>query len=281
MINEYLKLMKPHVIWLLVLSALVGYIAAAGPLVNPIKLIELTVVGFLSTGGSAAFNMYYERDIDSLMVRTMKRPIPSGKVTPLNALTFSIAVSLSGFTLSYLWLGSWVTLMIALGWFFYAVLYTIMLKRRTWLNIVIGGFAGNAALLSGWIMAKPIDLESILLSMVIYVWIPAHIWSLAYYARDDYKRVNVPMLPTMVNEKASVRIISILNLVSIIYMLVLYQLYMAKLIGYILVIPATLAGIIVTIKALIKPSNESFRTMFKATSPILLLFLLAVIISRI
>jgi len=280
MINDYLKLMKPHVIWLLVLSAIVGYIAAA-PSINLVKLVELTVVGFLSTGGSAAFNMYYERDIDSLMTRTMRRPIPSGRVNPQGALSFSMAISLIGFTLSYVWLGVWVTLMVALGWFFYVVLYTIMLKRRTWLNIVIGGFAGNAALLSGWVMAKPIDAEAILLSMVIYLWIPAHIWSLAYYARDDYRRANVPMLPAVVSEEVSVRVISILNLASIVYMLILYYVYINSVMGYVLIAPAALAGVVITIRALVKPTNSNFRTMFKTSSPILLLFLVAVIISRI
>ena len=280
MINDYLRLMKPHVIWLLVLSAIVGYIAAA-PSINLVKLVELTVVGFLSTGGSAAFNMYYERDIDSLMTRTMRRPIPSGRVNPQSALSFSMAISLIGFTLSYVWLGAWVTLMVALGWFFYAVLYTIMLKRRTWLNIVIGGFAGNAALLSGWVMAKPIDTEAILLSMVIYLWIPAHIWSLAYYARDDYRRANVPMLPAVVSEEVSVRVISILNLASIVYMLILYYVYINSVMGYVLIAPAALAGVVITIRALVKPTNSNFRTMFKTSSPILLLFLVAVIISRI
>lgn len=280
MINDYLRLMKPHVIWLLVLSAIVGYIAAA-PSINLVKLVELTVVGFLSTGGSAAFNMYYERDIDSLMTRTMRRPIPSGRVNPQGALSFSMAISLIGFTLSYVWLGAWVTLMVALGWFFYVVLYTIMLKRRTWLNIVIGGFAGNAALLSGWVMAKPIDTEAILLSMVIYLWIPAHIWSLAYYARDDYRRANVPMLPAVVSEEVSVRVISILNLASIVYMLILYYVYINSVMGYALIAPAALAGVVITIRALVKPTNSNFRTMFKTSSPILLLFLVAVIISRI
>ncbi|KUO83973.1 MAG: protoheme IX farnesyltransferase [Caldivirga sp. MG_3] len=280
MINDYLRLMKPHVIWLLVLSAIVGYIAAA-PSINLVKLVELTVVGFLSTGGSAAFNMYYERDIDSLMTRTMRRPIPSGRVNPQGALSFSMAISLVGFTLSYVWLGVWVTLMVALGWFFYVVLYTIMLKRRTWLNIVIGGFAGNAALLSGWVMAKPIDAEAILLSMVIYLWIPAHIWSLAYYARDDYRRANVPMLPAVVSEEVSVRVISILNLASIVYMLILYYVYINSIMGYVLIAPAALAGVVITIRALVKPTNSNFRTMFKTSSPILLLFLVAVIISRI
>ncbi|MFP3194480.1 MAG: heme o synthase [Caldivirga sp.] len=280
MINDYLRLMKPHVIWLLVLSAIVGYIAAA-PSINLVKLVELTVVGFLSTGGSAAFNMYYERDIDSLMTRTMRRPIPSGRVNPQGALSFSMAISLIGFTLSYVWLGAWVTLMVALGWFFYVVLYTIMLKRRTWLNIVIGGFAGNAALLSGWVMAKPIDTEAILLSMVIYLWIPAHIWSLAYYARDDYRRANVPMLPAVVSEEVSVRVISILNLASIVYMLILYYVYINSVMGYVLIAPAALAGVVITIRALVKPTNSNFRTMFKTSSPILLLFLVAVIISRI
>jgi protoheme IX farnesyltransferase len=280
MINDYLRLMKPHVIWLLVLSAIVGYIAAA-PSINLVKLVELTVVGFLSTGGSAAFNMYYERDIDSLMTRTMRRPIPSGRVNPQGALSFSMAISLIGFALSYVWLGAWVTLMVALGWFFYVVLYTIMLKRRTWLNIVIGGFAGNAALLSGWVMAKPIDTEAILLSMVIYLWIPAHIWSLAYYARDDYRRANVPMLPAVVSEEVSVRVISILNLASIVYMLILYYVYINSVMGYVLIAPAALAGVVITIRALVKPTNSNFRTMFKTSSPILLLFLVAVIISRI
>ena len=272
-LKDYLTLIKPRVIWLLVLSAIAGYIIAGG--INAAKVTELTIVGLLSTGGAAAFNMYYERDIDGLMARTRNRPLPSGRVKPTNALAYSLILSALGLALSYLWLGAMPTLMVALGWVLYAVVYTILLKRRTWLNILIGGFAGNAALLAGWLMAKPLNLEALLISMAIYLWIPAHIWSLAYYSRFDYRRAGVPMMPAVFSDDVSIRVISTLNALSIVYMDALYAFYLNNLAGYILIIPPSVLGLAISIRAIVKPSEGEFYRMFKATSPTLTLFLAA------
>lgn len=138
-IKDYVVLMKPRVIWLLVLAAIAGYIFAAAPSVSVTYIGELTIVGLLSTGGSAVFNMYYERDIDAKMGRTRNRPIPAGRVSPGNALVESLVLSILGFTLSYVWLGLWPTIFVVLGWFLYAIIYTVLLKCRSWSNILIGG----------------------------------------------------------------------------------------------------------------------------------------------
>ncbi|WP_069806738.1 heme o synthase [Vulcanisaeta thermophila] len=272
-LKDYVALMKPRVIWLLVLAAVAGYIFAAAPRINPVIIAELIIVGLLSTGGSAAFNMYYERGVDAMMERTAHRPVPSGRVSPTNALIEAMALSILGFALSYLWLGPWPTLFVALGWFLYAIVYTVLLKCRSWVNILIGGVAGNAALLTGWVVARPIDLEAILLSMAIYLWIPAHIWSLVIRARDDYARTCIKMLPLEMNEERAMMLVSILNVASNIYMLILYLIFMRNPIGLAILIPTIAWSSYYSAKVFVKPDRETFWGMFKASSPVLTVFL--------
>ncbi|ADN50333.1 protoheme IX farnesyltransferase [Vulcanisaeta distributa DSM 14429] len=273
-IKDYVLLMKPRVIWLLVLAAVAGYVFAASPRVNIAYVVELTLVGLLSTGGSAAFNMYYERDIDAQMIRTRNRPIPAGRVSPGNALIESLVLSILGFALSYLWLGTIPTIFVVLGWFLYAIVYTVFLKCRSWSNILIGGVAGNAALLTGWTVAKPLDLEAILLSMAIYLWIPAHIWSLVIRAKDDYSRTCIKMLPLEMSEDRAMIMVALLNVISNIYMLFLYILFLRNLIGLIILLITAAWSSYYSVKAMIKPSREVFWQMFKASSPVLTVFLL-------
>jgi len=273
-IKDYIVLMKPRVIWLLILAAIAGYIFAAAPSINAIYVIELALIGLLSTGGSAVFNMYYERNIDAEMTRTRTRPIPAGRVSPGNALIESLILSIIGFILSYLWLGLLPTIFVVLGWFFYAVIYTILLKCRSWSNILIGGVAGNAALLAGWTVARPLDLEAILLSMAIYLWIPAHIWSLVIRAKDDYSRTCIKMLPLEMSEDKAMIMVALLNVLSNIYMLFLYILILKNFIGLVILIITAAWSSYYSIKAIIKPSREVFWQMFKASSPVLTVFLI-------
>ncbi|MGC9179501.1 MAG: heme o synthase [Vulcanisaeta sp.] len=273
-IKDYIVLMKPRVIWLLILAAIAGYIFAAAPSINAIYVIELALIGLLSTGGSAVFNMYYERNIDAEMTRTRTRPIPAGRVSPGNALIESLILSIIGFILSYLWLGLLPTIFVVLGWFFYAVIYTILLKCRSWSNILIGGVAGNAALLAGWTVARPLDLEAILLSMAIYLWIPAHIWSLVIRAKDDYSRTCIKMLPLEMSEDKAMIMVALLNVISNIYMLFLYILILKNFIGLVILIITAAWSSYYSIKAIIKPSREAFWQMFKASSPVLTVFLI-------
>ncbi|MEM1887182.1 MAG: heme o synthase [Pyrobaculum sp.] len=278
--SPYIVLLKPRVIWLLVLAALAGYIYAS-PTIDLVHLLYLTLVAFLSTGGSAAFNHYWERDIDSLMTRTAKRPLPTGSVTPSSALVYSLALSTIGIGLGFALLPPLSAAFVALGWAFYSIIYTILLKRRTWLNIIIGGFAGNATFLGGYALGRgTIDLEAVLLSFIIYLWIPAHIWSLAYKYRDEYRKTGVPMLPALVKEETSIVLISILNIASAIYAVFLYLYFVGVAYSIVLVAAAAAAALVTSIYALVKKTDDAMWKMFKATSPTLALFLLALILTR-
>lgn len=280
-LKDYLALIKPKVIWLLVLSAVAGYVIASSGSVNPIKLIELILVGLLSTGGAAAFNMYYERDIDALMSRTRGRPLPSGRVTPQSALAESLTLSTAGFALSAAWLGTIPTLFVIAGWISYAILYTVILKCRSWVNILIGGFAGNASLLTGWTTAAPLSLEAILISMAIYIWIPSHIWSLVIRARDDYSKTCIKMLPLVVSERSAIIIVSMMNAVSSIYMLALYLAIMHNTIGTVVLGIATAYSMYYSVRSISRPSPEAFWSMFKASSPLLTIFLIIIALTAV
>jgi len=218
--------------------------------------------------------MYYERDIDAMMSRTMGRPIPSGRVSPRNALIESLILSAMGFALSYLWLGLWPTVFVVLGWFFYVVAYTILLKCRSWLNVLIGGFAGNAALLTGWTLARPLDLEALLFSIAVYLWIPAHIWSLVIKEKDDYTKTCVKMLPLRMREDRAMILVALLNITSNIYMLILYLCFFRNTIGLAVLLTTAAWSSYYSVKAIIKPDRDIFWRMFKASSPVLTVFLI-------
>ncbi len=195
-IVTYAPLIKPRIISLVVFTAVVAcFLAARGrPAVETLLLLILS--GGLSSGGAAALNHYVDRDIDPHMARTRRRPLPMGQIRrPGLVLLAGLTFILVGLVLA-----ATVNLALALweltGAFVYVVVYTVWLKRRTPMNIVIGGFAGSAAVLGGWAAVDPaLGIVPWLLAGVVFLWTPAHFWSLAIVRRDDYDRVHVPMLP--------------------------------------------------------------------------------------
>ena len=196
-VGDYIALLKPRVMSLVVFTALVGMVAAPGsihPLLGAIALLSIAV----GAGASGALNMWYDADIDARMARTAARPIPRGNIAPGQALTFGIVLTV----LSVLSLGllvNWVAgalLAITIG--FYVFVYTMWLKRRTPQNIVIGGAAGAFPPMVGWAaVTGDVGLESLLLFAIIFMWTPPHFWALALYRARDYERVGVPMLPVV------------------------------------------------------------------------------------
>ncbi len=196
-VGDFVTLMKPRVMSLVVFTALTGMIAAPGhmhPLLAAIALLAITV----GAGASGALNMWYDADIDAEMARTTGRPIPRGRVTPGTALGFGIVLSLfSVMTLGVL--VNWTAAgLLALTIAFYLFVYTMWLKRRTPQNIVIGGAAGAFPPMVGWAAATGgVSLESIVLFLIIFAWTPPHFWALALYRCRDYERVGVPMLPVV------------------------------------------------------------------------------------
>ena len=196
-VADYFSLMKPRVMTLVILTALVGIVAAPGhihPLIGAIALLAIAV----GAGASGALNMWFDADIDARMARTAARAIPRGKISAEEAFTFGMVLSVfSVMTLGLLvnyFAGAFLAFTIA----FYVVIYTMWLKRRTQQNIVIGGAAGAFPPMVGWAaVTGGISLESILLFLIIFVWTPPHFWALALYRMRDYGRVGVPMMPNV------------------------------------------------------------------------------------
>ncbi len=192
--GDYVALLKPRVMSLVVFTALVG-LAVAPVHVNPVVAFSSILFIALGGGASGALNMWWDADIDRQMRRTQNRPIPSGKVEPGEAL--ALGVALSGIAVVMLWLASNIVAagLLAFTIFFYVVIYTMWLKRATPQNIVIGGAAGAFPPMIGWAVATGgVSLESLLMFALTLAWTPPHFWSLALFVKGDYARAKVPML---------------------------------------------------------------------------------------
>ncbi|WP_019676890.1 heme o synthase [Arsukibacterium perlucidum] len=194
--RDYLELTKPKVVALLVLTAWVGMMLASPGLPDIAVVIFATIgIGLLS-GAAAALNHVVDQRIDAQMARTHSRPVAKGRVSSQQAITFACALAATGFVLLYTGvnaLTAWLTLLSLFG---YAVVYTMFLKRATPQNIVIGGLAGAMPPLLGWTaVTGDIHGYALLLVMIIFAWTPPHFWALAIHRRDDYAKVNMPMLP--------------------------------------------------------------------------------------
>lgn len=196
-VGDYLALLKPRVMSLVVFTALVGMVIAPGHFHPVLALFALVCIA-VGAGAAGALNMWYDADIDAVMTRTAARPVPSGRVKPGEALAFGVV--LAGFSVTFLglmidWLAAG---LLAFTIFFYAVIYTMWLKRSTPQNIVIGGAAGAFPPMIGWAAATGgIGLESILLFLIIFFWTPPHFWALSLYSVEEYRRAGVPMLPVV------------------------------------------------------------------------------------
>lgn len=192
--GDYFALLKPRVMSLVIFTALVGLLVAPTPVHPLIGFIGILCIA-VGAGASASLNMWWDADIDAIMKRTVNRPIPSGRIQPGEALGLGIA--LSGFSVILLALASnfLAAGLLAFTIFFYAVIYTMWLKRWTPQNIVIGGASGAFPPMIGWAVATGgISIESVLMFALIFMWTPPHFWALALFVKSDYGRAGVPML---------------------------------------------------------------------------------------
>lgn len=205
MASDYVSLLKPRVMSLVVFTAFVG-MAAAPVQLNPLIGLVAVLCIAVGAGASGALNMWYDADIDAVMTRTAKRAVPSGRVRPQEALGFGLVLSfLSVMSLGFLvnWLAA---SLLAFTIFFYAVVYTMWLKRWTPQNIVIGGAAGSFPPMIGWAAATgQISLESVVLFLIIFLWTPPHFWALALFKSGDYGRAGIPMMPNVAGEASTKR----------------------------------------------------------------------------
>ncbi len=194
---DYAILLKPRVMSLVLFTGIVGMVMAPGSIPLVTYLIAIVCIG-VGAGASGAINMWYDRDIDSKMERTMNRPIPSGRMQPANALWFGIVLSLISVTAMAIWVNSISAALLAGTIIYYVIIYTVWLKRRTPQNIVIGGGSGALPPMIGWaVVTGDISLDSILLFAIIFMWTPPHFWALALYRSGDYEKAGVPMMPAV------------------------------------------------------------------------------------
>jgi heme o synthase len=202
-VEDYFALLKPRVMSLVVFTAFIGMLLAPGtlnPLIGAIAILCIAV----GAGGSGALNMWYDADIDAVMSRTANRPIPAGRVTRGEAL--GLGLICSGFSVAVLGLATnWLAAaLLAFTIFFYAVIYTMWLKRSTPQNIVIGGAAGAFPPMIGWAaITGDVTLAPVVLFLIIFLWTPPHFWALALYKQGDYGAAGIPMLPNVKGEPAT------------------------------------------------------------------------------
>jgi heme o synthase len=196
-VGDYIALLKPRVMSLVIFTALVGIVVAPGTM-HPVLAFTSLLCIAIGAGASGALNMWYDADIDALMSRTRNRPVPSGRVRAGEARAFGLTLAFGSVAVLGL-AANWVAAgLLAFTIFFYVVIYTIWLKRLTPQNIVIGGAAGAFPPMVGWAAATGgVAIESILLFLIIFFWTPPHFWALALWRTGDYARAGIPMLPVV------------------------------------------------------------------------------------
>ena len=212
-VEDYVALLKPRVMSLVVFTALVGLLIAPGHLHPVLGLTALLCIA-LGAGAAGALNMWYDADIDAVMTRTAKRPIPAGRIAPREALGFGMTMAVSSVVILGLLVNWLAAMLLAFTIVFYVVIYTMWLKRSTPQNIVIGGAAGALPPVIAWAaVTGGVGIESILLFLIIFFWTPPHFWALSLLRANEYARAAVPMLPVVAGLAETRRQILIYSLV--------------------------------------------------------------------
>ncbi len=272
-LKEVLEVSKPRIIVLLVITAVTSMYAAsiliAHKPLDTLVLLHLIVAGALSSAGSSALNHFYDRDIDPLMKRTSTRPIPSGRMAARSVLIYGLAVSCISVIYAWFTLNPVSTFFIALGIFFYVIIYTVWLKRSNWSNIVIGGFAGSCASMAGWAAATgSMDILGALVGTLVFVWTPSHVWCLAMKIRDDYAEAKVPMLPVLIGMQKTSKYILLNTAILLPYSIAL----VAFGLGYVYLGVALVSGGLMLVyhyKLTKTPTSDFAWKAYKVTAPYL------------
>ena len=214
-VSDFIALLKPRVMSLVVFSGLAGLLIAPGELHPLLAAVAIFCIA-IGSGASGAINMWYERDIDALMGRTKNRPLPAGRMMPGTAIAFGVTLAVAAVVLMGLIVNWTAALLLAMAEAFYVFVYTVWLKRRTPQNIVIGGAAGAFPPMIGWAaVTGDVALLPVLLFAIIFMWTPPHFWALALYRSGDYARAGVPMLPVVAGPKATKRQILLYSLLLV------------------------------------------------------------------
>ncbi len=265
-LTSYLCLTKPRQTFLLLLTSIFTYLGAGS--LNLDVLLTLVAAMVLSISGTTAVNMALDADIDVLMSRTKERPVPSGKVSRIEALLFGSFLFGLGILLAYK-INLLTAIATSLGVIFDLIVYTLWTKRRTPLSIVFGGVAGAAPSLAGWTAATGrVDLAAILIMLITIAWIPSHIWYISIYFLEDYRRAEVPMLPVVIGVERTAKVIVFSILVMLASELLLMIIGPFGPIYGLLAVPPTAVLLYKAVKYSRNPTIRDARKMYKTASPI-------------
>ena len=277
--NEIFEVSKPRIIILLVITAVTSMYAGSklvGPELSDFGILHIIIAGSLASAGSSALNHFYDRDIDLKMKRTGNRPIPSGRIKPTTVLIYGIGICAVSVIYAALTLNYLCAFFVALGIFFYVIIYTVWLKRLNSSNIVIGGFAGSAAAMAGWSAATgSIDILGFLIGFLVFVWTPSHFWCLAMKIRDDYAQVKIPMLPVLIGMERTSKYILANTIILLPYSLLLYVFGM----GIVYTVIAAIAGGLMLLyhyKLTKTPTSDFAWKAYKVTAPYLTIIFIGI-----
>jgi protoheme IX farnesyltransferase len=254
-VRDFYDLMKPRVMSLVIFTSLVGLVLSPINIHPFIALIAIMCIA-IGAGASGVLNMWYDSDIDGLMKRTINRPIPAGNINKNEALTYGMVISAGSVVIMGILINWSASFLLAFTIFFYAVIYTMWLKRRTMQNIVIGGAAGAFPPVIGWLSTgAPITIEPVILFLIIFLWTPPHFWALAIVTSGDYEKASIPMMPNVVGDNYTKRQIVYYSVIMSISVILPYYIGMVSILYLIPAIILSLIFIIISLQ-LLKSSDE-------------------------
>ncbi len=280
-LRDYLEVTKPPIVFLLVFTSLATMIIAWKHTLLPLTptlFIVATAAITAASAGCDTLTSYVDRDIDAIMYRTKHRPIPSGRIAPTKALIWGLLLAALGLGLAY-WINLLSFIWIGLGVIDNVIVYSLLLKRRNPLNIILGGISGGLPVMFGWsAVTNGVELLPVLLAALVVLWIPGHIWSLAIFTREDYKRARVPMLPVVTKLRTALRCI-----VSTVVLMIPFSIWIhfEGGFGWVYLAVASVFGLwvlYINFKLFLHPNNKMAYTAFKVSSPYLFALFFAMIV---
>jgi len=279
-LKNYWRLTKPRIWGLLVFTGMVAMLVAyketPGSALSPGLFLTATVALVLGSASAEVLTNYHDRDIDSMMKRTRKRALPAGQIKPVNALVFGLAMAAFSLIVPYFFINSISASFMLIGLVDNIVVYSLILKRRSWLSIILGGISGGMPVLVGYsAVAGAVSPVALYMSALVIVWIPTHIWSLAIFNRSDYEAARVPMLPIVFGDRVASICIAGTSALLAVFSVAIF-LFTPVSIFYTLT-AVVLGGVVLTYsgKLALTQSSKTAWTLFKLTSPYLAIIFLA------
>lgn len=279
--RTYLELAKVRIVLLLLFTTVTAMVIAADGIPALHILVPTIIGGAFAAAGASAINQYIDRDLDGRMSRTARRPIPSGRVAPVNALLFGLGL----LAWSVLILGVWVNWLAAflalLGGLYYVILYTLVLKRNTVVNILIGGGAGAVPVLVGWAaVTGTLSFQAFILFAIVFYWTPPHSWALALLVNKDYALANVPMMPVARGEEATRTQILLYSIQLLLITLLPAPFRMLSMLYLVLAVALGLGLIYKAVKLIELKDGAAARSAYKYSTAYLAFLFMAMILDR-